>query len=305
MSIVDPSPPEAPAWFEAALEQAPEVLRVPVDGAEIEVLAWGERGRPGLLLMHGFLCSADWWRFTAPLLARDFRVAALSWSGMGGSGWRESYSFDLMAEEAMAAAQAAGLFEAKARPVFVGHSFGTLPLMVLADRYGERLGGVAAVETLLQIGTDQRASRPDPAPYRDFATREEAMARFRVSPPAPLAPPWVIRFLADRAVQEAPAPGGGSRWLLGGDRDLSRKTLRRSLVDHFSAIRRPLLMITGTESGMFEGEGKAWLREREPPQTVWIDMPGAGHFPMLDQPLALVDHLRAFALDCVAREARR
>ena len=38
--------PPRPAWFEAALARAPERSVVEVLGTGIEVLTWGERGRP-------------------------------------------------------------------------------------------------------------------------------------------------------------------------------------------------------------------------------------------------------------------
>ena len=84
--------PPAPAWYEALRGEAPEPLRVTVDGAGIEVLAWGERGRPGILLVHGNGAHAHWWGPVAPLLAREYRVASLSLSGMGGSDWRAELS---------------------------------------------------------------------------------------------------------------------------------------------------------------------------------------------------------------------
>src|SRR3546814_12969675 len=62
-----------------------------VSGTAIETLAWGERGKPGLLFLHGNGGHADWWRFIAPFFASDWRVGAISWSGMGRSGWRKSY----------------------------------------------------------------------------------------------------------------------------------------------------------------------------------------------------------------------
>ncbi len=81
--------PDAPAWFKRALARLPERTFVEVDGARIETLIWGERGRPGLLLLHGNGAHADWYSFIAPFLARMHRVVTLSWSGMGGSDWRE------------------------------------------------------------------------------------------------------------------------------------------------------------------------------------------------------------------------
>src|SRR5215469_10262550 len=99
--------PPAPAWFKEALASEPEVNLVPVSGARIELLTWGERGKPGLIFVHGNSAHARWWSFIAPFFAEDYRVAALSLSGMGGSDWREAYGFDLFAEEIYACGQAA------------------------------------------------------------------------------------------------------------------------------------------------------------------------------------------------------
>jgi len=52
--------PEAPDWFKWAIGQAPERSFVTVDGARIELLAWGKRGDPGLILVHGNSAHADW-----------------------------------------------------------------------------------------------------------------------------------------------------------------------------------------------------------------------------------------------------
>jgi len=58
--------PQAPHWFTDALDAAPHRERLDVAGAGVELLTWGERGRPGLLLLHGSAAHADWWRFIAP-----------------------------------------------------------------------------------------------------------------------------------------------------------------------------------------------------------------------------------------------
>jgi len=78
--------PPAPAWFEAAIARAPERSRIPVEGVGIELLTWGEVGKPGLLFLHGNGAHADWWSFIAPSFADDWRVAAISWSGAGAAG---------------------------------------------------------------------------------------------------------------------------------------------------------------------------------------------------------------------------
>ena len=53
-----------------------------------------------LVFLHGNGAHADWWSFIAPFFAKDWRVAAISWAGMGGSGWREAYSAEVKADSA-------------------------------------------------------------------------------------------------------------------------------------------------------------------------------------------------------------
>ena len=139
--------PPAPKWFHEAVAHAPERTRVPVLGAEIELLTWGERGKPGLIFVHGNSAHADWWSFIAPFFANDFRVAALSLSGMGASDWRESYSFDTFATEIFECAKAAGLYEASVKPIYVGHSFGGAQVFYSAAHHPERMRACLLVDT--------------------------------------------------------------------------------------------------------------------------------------------------------------
>ena len=72
--------PPAPAWFEQALAMRPERQFIDVQGGRVETLAWGPRGAPGILLMHGNGAHAEWYSFIAPLLADRYRVAAVSFT---------------------------------------------------------------------------------------------------------------------------------------------------------------------------------------------------------------------------------
>ena len=71
------------AWFADALAHEPEVSWPVVQGARIETLAWGARGAPGLLLLHGKMAHARWWSFIAPFFAATHRVVALSFCRHG------------------------------------------------------------------------------------------------------------------------------------------------------------------------------------------------------------------------------
>ena len=102
--------PPAPAWFECVVAIEPERTFFAVDGAQVETLAWGERGKPGLVFLHGGAAHADWWSFIAPFFARERRVVAPSFTGMGRSDWRASYDFRQFVREAREAARAVGRF---------------------------------------------------------------------------------------------------------------------------------------------------------------------------------------------------
>jgi pimeloyl-ACP methyl ester carboxylesterase len=84
-------PPKAPRWFTDALAAPCEHRTVDVAGAAIHYLAWGDRTKPGLVLVHGGAAHAQWWSFIAPLLTRQYYVVAPDLSGHGGSGWRDHY----------------------------------------------------------------------------------------------------------------------------------------------------------------------------------------------------------------------
>ena len=100
--------PPAPIWFENAIAEEPERTFVTIEGARVETLAWGKRGNPGLVFLHGGAAHADWWSFVAPFFARERRVVAPTFTGMGRSDWREVYSFDQFVREAREAGRAAG-----------------------------------------------------------------------------------------------------------------------------------------------------------------------------------------------------
>ena len=94
--------PDAPAWFNAAVETPYGEDFVDVDGVKVRYQSWGDPSLPGLMLSHGNGAHAHWFDFIAPALASQYRIIAPSFSGMGDSDWREKYSFERFADEQMA-----------------------------------------------------------------------------------------------------------------------------------------------------------------------------------------------------------
>ncbi len=280
--------PPAPGWYAEALADPPETVPLEVQGAAIELLTWGRRGAPGVLLCHGGMAHARWWLHLAPYLARTHRVAALSWSGMGGSGWREAYRIDTYVAEAMAAAHSAGLF-AGGPPVIVAHSFGGAPAAIMAARHGGDLAGVLLV--------DSGVSPPHPSAYRrlnlpggkTYPTMEAALARFRLAPEQPVENLFIVDRIARDALHGTPE---GWRWRF--DPDLFG---RLETWDSWAAIAEPacpLAFVYGELSKIVPPELRAQQQSRTPPGTPFVGIPASHHHVMIDQPLALLAAIRVF-----------
>lgn len=291
--------PPAPAWFRDALAAPHETALHEVAGARIETLSWGERGKPGLLLMHGNGAHARWWSFIAPLLARTHRVAAFSWSGMGGSDWRPSYSLGLFVQEAFAVAQAEGLFDAPVAPVFVGHSFGGFPTMACAARAGERLRAIVVVDTPLRTPEQRKAreaarQRAEPRPPRPYASQEEALMRFRFMPVQPCEHLFIVDHIARTSIKRVPAAEGTpEHWTWRFDPHLWRDYRMGNPSADLSGAKCPVALLWGSRSSLIPPAVIAYMASLAPAGSPLVEIPDADHHVMVDQPLAFTAALRA------------
>ena len=291
--------PPAPAWFERALQQVPQRRLVPVDGAGIEMLTWGEVGRPGLLFLHGSGAHADWWSFIAPLFASDYRVAALSWSGMGGSQWRDTYSMDRFVHEALAVADAAGLMAGPVKPVFVAHSFGGFPTMACAARNGDRLRAVVLVDVPMMTPEQRKARKSSRGPGRTgrpnrvYPTLAAAMTRFRFAPDQPCENLYIADHIARTSLQPAALPdGGGQGWTWRFDPFMWRDFRIGNPPADLAAACCPVAIAWGSDSRLADRSVVAYMKGLAPAGAPMIEIPAAHHHVMVDQPLAFVTALR-------------
>lgn len=281
--------PPAPAWFHEAVNAPHERHRVQVEGAGIEWLGWGERGKPGLMLLHGNGAHADWWRFIAPFFAKTHRVAALSWSGMGNSDHRPRYTMDLFLAEIRAVAQAAGLSDAGPYTI-VGHSFGGFPMMALANREGETLKQAVILDTPFDPKQRRRprGSGGDARPHHIYATEAEALARFRWAPPQPTVNDHVADFIARHSIRPV---DGGFTWKF--DPFLWSEFEAQDGTDPLPAPKCPTALLWGELSALVHDGLVEDMARRLPAGSPLIPIPEACHHVMADQPLALVCALRA------------
>lgn len=296
--------PPAPAWFDAALADRPAESRVDVEGVGIEVLEWGvQTALPSVLLLHGTGASADWWRFIAPMLAHDRRVVAMSWSGMGRSGWRKTYSFDAYADEAIAVARAVGLFDADEPPVMIGHSMGGMIGTLCCSRPDSAFRALIAIDSgiLDYVPPDDWRELEDAArvasgewpEYNIYPSLPAALLRYRFLPPQASENGFITDFIARSNLREVTA-GGQSGWtwrsdpklrFLGQEPDFFARRLPH--------VNRPLALVRGGISALIRPDRFRQTVAMAPPGTIAFDIPQAGHHVLVDQPLALVAALEA------------
>ena len=280
---------EAPDWFRWALAQLPERGRVDVEGAGIEWLTWGERGRPGLLLAGGNGAHMGWWRWIAPYLADGYRVTAMTWSGMGGSDWRDGYAPEQFVREAMGVAEATGLFSAPVAPVMIGHSFGGILTALAAATVGERLRGAILIDARLHTRSVWGADAAPVPPRRIHPSREAVIARFRLQPRQPQRHRYILDLIAGEALETA---DGGWRWRA--DPYIRHKTdLGTNLTGLIPRARCPLMFIRGGLSTTLTEDIWAEHQRLAPPGTPFVVIPDAHHHVMIDQPIALLSVIAA------------
>ncbi|MEJ2816218.1 alpha/beta hydrolase [Caulobacter sp. CCG-8] len=281
--------PPAPAWFEAAVAVAPERSRIPVEGAEIELLTWGEIGKPGLLFLHGNGAHADWWSFIAPFFAKDWRCAAISWSGMGGSDWRPAYSAQSFAAEIFAAVEAAGLEAGGVKPILVGHSFGGFPTLYCGVEHADRLRGIVMVDSSIQPPEKRwkgPPSRPDAA-NRVYPTLEQALSRFRLAPPQGCENLYIADHIARGSLKEVE---GGWTWKF--DPAIWQRFSMPDLGLLLPRIACPAAVMWGERSALMREDTLAYMFGEMPGSVLRVAIPDADHHVMVDQPLAFVAGLR-------------
>ncbi|MFC4604659.1 alpha/beta fold hydrolase [Rhodococcus kronopolitis] len=275
---------DAPTWFTEALAAPTSTGAVVVEGAQIRFRAWGQAGAPGLVLVHGGAAHSRWWDHIGPLLADGRRVVALDLSGHGDSDTRDHYSLALWADEVLAVAAAAGI---DGPPVLIGHSMGGMVAFLAAHRAGPALAGVQVIDSPIYARTpEEDAARRQAAfgPKKVYPDRDGALARFRLVPPQDTTLPYVLTHIAETSLG---AVDGGWSWKF--DASMFGRDGSTDLGAGHPDCRMAFFR---SERGIIPAGTLAEMRTRFGPAALVVELPTAGHHPMIDQPLVLVTAIR-------------
>ena len=288
-----PDSSTAPGWFVDAVATVPEDRYVEVEGAQIHYLFWGEPDRPGLLFVHGGAAHAHWWSHIAPAFLADYSVAALDLSGAGDSDRRDSYDLSQWGREVVAVAADADF---AGTPVIVGHSMGGFVSIVTAANHCDDISGVIILDSPVtepdpevQEGQHGKSFR-NPKTYDDI---EDAVARFRTIPAQDHYEPYVMDNVARNSLRQL--DNGSWTWKFdpGVFSGMSRRYEAAELLSRVDCR----LVLFRSEHGLVTESIGAYMYEQLGRVAPVIELPTAGHHPMLDVPLLVITGIRTVLAD--------
>lgn len=277
-----------PRWFKEAMAAGYRDAEVLVEGCPIHYLSWGDPAHPGLILAHGGLAHAHWWRYLAPLLADSYYVVALDFSGHGDSGHRVNYARNIWAREIMAVCRAAHF---RAPPVLIGHSMGGIVSVPAAALHGDELAGIMVIDAPLHRPPKREPERGGGRsfkhikPYPDLAT---ARGRFRLLPHQECENVFIIDHLAESSLKKTE-----QGWIWKFDPVMFESLEIDDLEPHLARIRRPWVFLRGAFSEIVPAEVEDFLNRSFGRPMPFVVIPDAHHHLILDQPLAFIAAVRA------------
>jgi len=286
---------DSPDWFRRAFLVPRSEGWVDCAGAPIHYFSWGDPSSPGVVLTHGFMAHARCWAFIAPLLAQNFHLVAFDLSGMGDSGWRETYTVADRVEEAKGVANHLGMTEEGKKPFLVCHSYGgSVGLNAVEKDIDSWAGLIVCDMTMLAPGEasdfeSHRKKRQERGvqPHRVSENLEAAKKRFRLAPEQPCENRYLMDYMAFHSLKEV---NEGWVWkfdprILGPDEERGPDWWQ-SLSDRFSGMQIPRAVIFGEHSNMFSSRVAEHIKNKSSGNIPMIQINDAHHHIMLDQPLA-------------------
>jgi len=261
---------------------------VRVNGLRLHVLEWGTPGRPALCFLHGGAAHAHWFDLVTPAFADRFHVIALDQRGHGESQWAgpAAYATQDFVGDLVGVMDTLGW----QRVTVVGHSMGGHNAMVFAAWHPERVSRLVIVDSRPAIPPERldrmhARGRREPKLHPDA---DSAVRAFRLLPRETAAAPELLAHLARAGFVER---GGG--WVYRFD---PASNGSRRPVDAWPLLGRiaaPTLIVRGELSPVLPRDMTERLRVAIS-TTVAVEIAGAYHHLVLDNPAAFVQTLAAF-----------
>jgi 3-oxoadipate enol-lactonase len=244
-------------------------------------LAYTRRGTgTPLVLIHGFPLDHTSWDKAASLLESEFEIITPDLRGFGQSTTLETpYTVSDMADDL------AGLLDSLEieKTVIAGHSMGGYVALAFAKKYPQRVSGLGL------ISSQAVADAPDRKEGR-YKTAAEVAEKGTVVVADAMTP----KLSADVKVQSivrAVIEKQGKSGVIGA---LQAMAEREDSMSFLSLFTFPLLLVHGDSDLLIPIERAREIKAALPSAKL-VELPGAGHTPMMEFPEATADGLRFFA----------
>jgi pimeloyl-ACP methyl ester carboxylesterase len=285
------SPADRSQLADDLVPPAPSTSRfIEANGLRLHYLDYGSQGRPPMLCVHGGAAHAHWFDFVASGFTADYHVMSLDLRGHGDSAWANppAYAFKDYASDIAGFVEALGLKDF----VLIGHSMGGMVSLLYAATYPGRVGKLVVVDSRLLLPVNRIGAMREAGTRaaKSYASQEELVSRYRLEPPGThVAPPGRVHHIALHSGRAKP----DGTWQHKFDRTVFVHFERREGMPLWDDIKIPALLLKGERSDRLGPDAVAQIKSRAP-QVEMLEVSGADHHIMLDNPSGFVNAVRTF-----------
>jgi len=236
-----------------------------------------------VVLIHGFPFDHTIWFPLVPLLKERARLILPDLRGFGKSpATRGVYDMGLLADDIKDMLDSLNIKQA----VLAGHSMGGYVSLAFARCYPERLLGLALVASQAAADTPER--RQGRLQTAGEVERRGVKSLAKTMPEKLTANPALVDLLRQLILQADPQGVAGTLRGMANREDMTRR---------LSEINVPTVIIAGAQDSLIPVE-KSREMEQLLPRGWLVEVPNAGHMPMMETPEMVAEALHRLIEKC-------
>lgn len=240
-------------------------------------LAYERRGRgTPLVLIHGYPLDHSIWTEVAKLLENDFDLILPDVRGFGESTTvAEPYTMTNLAGDMLALLDALGLEQA----AFAGHSMGGYVALAFAKAFPSRISGLALVSSQAAADTPERKE----GRYKTAAEVSQMGVQI-------VADAMTDKLSSEQSIRDFIRPLIEKQSVAGVTGALKAMAEREDLSSFLAEFTHPLVLVHGTADELIPPDRAREIKALVP-SAHFVELTGAGHMPMMEQPRQTADAL--------------
>lgn len=241
-------------------------------------LAFDRRGKgTPLVLIHGYPLDHSIWSDVVPLLENDFDLILPDVRGFGESATVETpYSMTDIAADLAAILDSIGIQKA----AFAGHSMGGYVALAFAKAFPDRVSGLSLVSSQAMGDTPERKE----GRYKTAADVSEKGVGI-------VAAAMTDKLSPDQRVRDVVRSLIGKQSISGVAGALKAMAEREDLTAFLASFKLPLVLIHGDADELIPVDRAREIKTLVPAAHL-VELLGAGHMPMMEQPERTADALQ-------------